>query len=246
MRLRAIGLLPLAAAALLGACATVPEEDPVQTRLDDLDTRLRRAEAVVANQSLLSLAQQLDALQADIRALRGRVDELQNASDQLRKQQRDLYADLDRRLAALEGGAGLTGASGSAATGAAPGEQAAYTRAFEALKAGDYPAAVTGFRRFLGEHPASDLAPNAAYWLGEAYYVTRDYASAANAFERVARDWPASQKAPDAFLKLGFAQAELKRTDAARATLGEVVARFPDTEAARLARERLRRLTPGP
>lgn len=232
-----------------------PEEDPVQIRLGDLDARLRRAEAVVANQSLLQLAQQLDALQAEIRTLRGRAEEQQHSNDTLRKQQRDLYADLDRRLAALEGGsreAAATAAGGSTlrgapvAAGAAAGsEQAAYGRAFEALKASDYTAAVNSFRRFLGEYPGSDLAPNAAYWLGEAWYVTRDYANAADAFERVVRDWPASQKAPDALLKLGYAQAELGRTAAARATLGDVITRFPDTDAARLARERLHRLSPG-
>lgn len=231
------------AIALLGACAVSPEEDPVQIRLNDLDARLRRMEAVVANQSLLSLAQQLDALQTELRTLRGRIDELQNTSETLRKQQRDLYTDLDRRLATLEGGGRLSGAAASGAAGEA--EQAAYTRAFEALKASDYQEAVGGFRRFLTEYPSSELAPNAAYWLGEAYYVTRDYANAAGAFERVARDWPASQKAPDALLKLGYAQAELRRTEAARATLGEVVARFPETDAARLARERLRKLSPG-
>lgn len=240
MRMRAIVLAPLASVGLLGSCVAAPAEDALQGRPDDLDARLRRVEAVVANQSLLSLAQQLDALQSDIRALRGRVDELQNTSEQLRRQQRDLYADLDRRLAVLEGAGASAGGAGDAAA------QAAYGRAFETLKAADYPGAITGFRRFLAEHPAHELAPNAAYWLGEAYYVTRDYASAASAFERTVREWPASQKAPDALLKLGFAQIELKRIDAARTTLGEVLTRFSDTEAARLARERLRKLPPAP
>jgi TolA-binding protein len=43
-------------------------------------------------------------------------------------------------------------------------------------------------------------------------------------------------------LKLGFAQFELKRLAAAKQTLSEVGTRYPGTEAARLAQERLRRL----
>jgi tol-pal system protein YbgF len=251
-RTRSTRFLGLAAAALaLAACATVPpEEDPVMIRLESLDARLRRIEAVVQNQSLLELAQRLDALQTDIRGLRGSVEELQNEQRGLRKQQRDLYADLERRIVALESRGGAGGATGDAPVGSggtssADGEQGAYTRAFDALRAANYPAAIGGFRQFLEAHPGSDLADNAAYWLGEAYYVTRDYRNAASSFERVMREWPSSQKAPDALLKLGYTQIELQRPDAARVTLNDVIARYPDTEAARLARERLRRLAPG-
>ena len=89
----------------LAGCATVPpEEDPVQIRLNDLDTRLAKIERVVTNQSLLELSQRIDALQAEVRTLRGQTEELDNGTEAARKQQRDLYADLDKRLAALESG----------------------------------------------------------------------------------------------------------------------------------------------
>ena len=45
-------------------------------------------------------------------------------------------------------------------------------------------------------------------------------------------------------LKLGYTQIEQKHLSAARATLNLVVERFPGTDAARLAQERLRRLPP--
>ena len=45
-----VSWLPLAPA-LLGGCATTPpEEDPVQMKLNDLDSRMTRIERVVANQ----------------------------------------------------------------------------------------------------------------------------------------------------------------------------------------------------
>ena len=83
---------------LAGCSLTRSGPDPVQVKLNDLDARLTKIERVMSNQSLLEMAQNQDALQADVRALRGRVDELQNANDQARKQQHDLYADLDRRI----------------------------------------------------------------------------------------------------------------------------------------------------
>jgi tol-pal system protein YbgF len=239
----------LAAASILltTACVvTPPEEDPVQIKLNELDTRLTRIER--ANQSVVEMAQRLEAAQAEVRTLQGRIEELENSSEGLRKQQRDLYSDLERRMAqspapALTPGAGSgAGTTSDGAAGTAAVEQAAYTQAFDALKSGNYAQAITGFTQFRTTYPNSALSENAQYWLGEAYYVTRDYANAAPAFRAVIDQWPASRKAPDALLKLGYTQQELKQTALARTTLTEVTQRFPGTEAARLAAERLRRL----
>ena len=93
--------------------------------------------------------------------------------------------------------------------------------------------------------PDSPLASNAQYWLGEAYYVTREYQSAIAAFEKVATGWPDSRKAPDALVKIGFTQAALGRNADARATLEDVTRRYPGTEAAQLATERLKRISNG-
>jgi tol-pal system protein YbgF len=243
-------------AALAGCSLTPEKEDPVQVKLNDLDARVTRIERVVSNQSLVDLAQRLDAAQADVRALRGRLEELENGTESLRKQQRDLYADLDKRISGLNSGSSgsaaplVPGAPGTPPAGSTRGggsgtsaaEQAAYSQAFDALKLSNYPGAISGFRQFLASFPTSDLADNAQYWLGEAYYVTRDFDQAATSFRVVGERWPNSRKAPDALVKLGFAQYELKRYPEARATLSEVTRRFPDSDAARLAAERLRRL----
>lgn len=233
---------------LLGGCATTSEEDPTQKRLDDLDSRVGRIDRIVDNQSLVQLAQRIDALQGEVRALNGRVEELQNANDALRKQQRDLYADLDQRLksgaAAPAAAAPAQGAvaAGSSAAGSVGGdEQAQYNKAFDMLKSGDYAAAVTAFRQLATNYPNGTLADNTQYWLGEAYSVMRDYDHAAACFEKVLTTWPNSRKAPDALLKLGYTQQEQKKAAAGRATLQQVIARFPGTEAARLAAERLRK-----
>src|ERR1700685_2279804 len=92
----------LAALAVGGCASTPPEEDPVQIKLNDLDTRLVWIERVVANQSLLELSNELEALRADVRAKQNDVDKLRNSLEGSRKQQRDLYADLDQRLKNLE------------------------------------------------------------------------------------------------------------------------------------------------
>jgi tol-pal system protein YbgF len=224
---------------LLVGCASTPEEDPVQIKLNDLDSRTTRIERVVSNQSLLEMAQRIDTLQSQVSMLRGRVDELENANAALRKQQRDLYADLDRRIAQ---GGGSPSSGAGAALASAQNDQTAYAQAFDALKTGKYPAAISGFQQFLTTYPKSELADNAQYWQGEAYYATRDFQSAATAFRAVIERWPNSRKAPDAMLKLGFSLFELKHYAEARTTLTDVARRYPDTNAARIATERLRLL----
>ena len=47
--------------------------------------------------------------------------------------------------------------------------------------------------------------------------------------------YPQSRKAPDALLKLGYTQYELKHLSDARATLEQVVQRYPGSDAAKLA-----------
>lgn len=245
------GLTALLLSAVLAGCAVSPEEDPVQIRLNDLDQRLQRIERVMTNQSLLEMANRIDALQSEIRSLRGDVELLQNETQGGKTQTRNLYGDLERRIAALETlggvGAGAGALSGDGAPAIAPtadagGEQAAYDAAFNALKGGDYPRAIAGFRQFVETYPASPLASNAQYWLGEAHYVTREYQNAITAFQKVTTQWPDSRKAPDAMVKIGFTQAALGRNGDARVTLEEVVRKFPGTEAAQLATERLKRL----
>jgi tol-pal system protein YbgF len=255
--MRAAGLaVSVGGALLLAACATTPQVDPVQVRLDDLDTRVGRIDRIVSNQSLIQMTQRVDALQSELRTLSGRIEELQNENATLRKQQRDLYADLDKRLtvaatapaavAATSNPAPMAaGATPPTTTPAAPtggDEQALYNRAYDQLKAKNYAGAVEGFRSLAAAFPNGLLADNTQYWLGEAYYVTEEYDHAAAAFQRVLSTWPNSRKAPDALLKLGYTQMEQNKLAAARTSLQQVVTRFPDSAAAKLATERLAKL----
>jgi tol-pal system protein YbgF len=245
---------------LSGCASTPPDEDPVQIKLKDLDTRLVRIERVMANQSLLEVANQLEALRSDLRAMHNDVDQLSNAMEAGRKQQRDLYADLDQRLKNLEsrGAAGsaaspapaagaAAGAPAAAAAGAGPADsgddKGAYQAAFNLLKDGQYDRAIVAFQKFLVAYPDSSLADNAQYWLGEAYYVNKSYPEAEAAFQRVVDKYPQSRKLGDALLKIGFCRYELKQWQSAREVLGQVIARFTDTPAARLAQQRLDKMS---
>jgi tol-pal system protein YbgF len=241
----------LVALAMVGCASTPPEQDPVQIKLNDLDTRLARIERVVANQSLLDLANQSDSLRNDLRAMHNDVDQLSNNLEASRKQQRDLYADLDRRMKILESrgaagagsaaGSGDAGSGGAGADASAPGsdDKAAYQTAFNLLKDSQYDRAIAAFQKFLIVYSGSSLADNAQYWLGEAYYVNKSFPEAQGAFQRVVDKYPQSRKRSDALLKIGYCQYELKQWDSAKGTLSQVATQFPDTPAGHLAQQRL-------
>jgi tol-pal system protein YbgF len=230
----------LAALAVAGCAATPPEEDPIQIKLKDLDTRLARIERVVANQSLLDLANQVESLRTDIRAVHNDVDVMNHNLESTRKQQHDLYADLDQRLKAIEG-RGAAPAQPGAGGAPAPdvSDKSSYQAAFDLLKASQYDRAITAFQSFLASYPNSQLADNAQYWLGEAYYVNKSFPESLAAFQRVVDNYPQSRKLPDALLKIGYCDYELKQYPEARAALSQVTAKFADSPSARLAQQRL-------
>jgi tol-pal system protein YbgF len=241
-------LLVVSMCAGLAACATTPpEEDPLVQKLTELDGRLLRIERVLANQSLLDLSQRIEAAQAETRTLRGQLEELQHTVGQTQEQQRELYGDVDRRLAAIEGtGAGGGASAPVARVGGLPvpqgDDRANYQAAFDLLKESKYPEAISGFTQFLATFPTSALADNAQYWLGEAHYVTKQYPEALRDFRTVLEKYPDSRKTPDALLKIGYCNYELKNWPEARSALGQVVQRFGDTTAARLASQRLAKM----
>ena len=249
----------------LAGCATPAEEDAVQLKLNDVDTRLTRIERVVTNNSLLDLSNQMTELRADLRAVHNDIDQLNHALDSSRKQQHDLYADVDQRLKALEArsgliaggasslagtaGAGAVGAGAAAAAAGANGQAtaassdtAAYQAAFGLLKDSRFDQAISAFQQFLVTYPDSSLADNAQYWLGEAFYVNKSFPEALAAFQRVTIKYPQSRKVPDALLKVGYCFYELKEWPEAHDTLTQVVTTYPDTPAGKLAQARLEKM----
>lgn len=205
----------------------------------ELEQRVAQLERLADNQGLVELARQIDSLQAEVRALRGSLEELQFASDGAKEQQRAQYLDLDQRLHAVEEGAAQVAAATAATV---PDPATEYQAAFDLLKAGSYPEARAGFQQFLAAHPDHELAANAQYWLGEVSYVEKDYEAALVAFGKVLGSYLQARKAPDALLKTGYCQYELKRYAQARSTLARVGTDYPDTPAARDAEVRLARM----
>jgi tol-pal system protein YbgF len=206
-----------------------------------------------SREALADLLLQLETLQTELRNLRGQVEVQTNEIERLKARQRDLLADMDRRLIELERRSGSAPspeaapsveivAPGHAGQAASAQEQKDYDAAFSLMKQGNYDRAAKGFRDFIGKYPQSALRDNAQYWLGEAYYVSRDFRKALTEFARLMSEHPKSSKAPDVLLKIGYSHYELGEWAKARDHLNQVVARYPGQPAAKSAEQRLAKM----
>ena len=233
---------------------------------DGFEQRLVRLERLIENQVFKEMLERLEDVQQELGELRGQQEVHEHRIKRLVDRQRELYMDLDRRLAVLErsgavaepapagpdeatdpgaesssqaGPGDASGAGSGPSPADAAAEQAAYEKAFNLLTEGRYEQARREFSRFLADHPQGHHSGNAQYWLAESYYLSRDFDRALQEFQKVFDQYPGNAKVSRAKLKIGFVHFERGDWTAARQALEEVTRQYPGTAPARLAQQRL-------
>jgi tol-pal system protein YbgF len=106
-----------------------------------------------------------------------------------------------------------------------------YDLAYGYMLRKDYALAEDTFRGFLSRYPDDRLVGDATYWLGESMFQRQRFRDAAEAFLNVSTKYESTAKAPDALLRLGQSLAALGEKEAACASLGEVLRKFPRASA---------------
>lgn len=202
--------------------------------------------------AMIEILRRMEELQVEVQRLRADVDGLNHDVEGMKNRQRDIYLDIDRRMQAMESGGGRgTGAAPPASVDPtttaslidANTARNAYASAFKLLQDKQYDDAIAAFEQYLNQFGSSEYADNARYWMGEANYVTRRFNKAEEAFSQMIQRHPASAKIADAKLKLGFTYYEMGRYDDARKALKRVIQEYPGTSSARIADERLQRMS---
>jgi tol-pal system protein YbgF len=95
----------------------------------------------------------------------------------------------------------------------------------------DYALAEQSFRGFLSKYPNDRLSGDATFWYGESLFQQQRFRDAAEAFLNASTKFEGNPKAPDALLRLGQSLAALGEKEAACASLGEAVRKFPHAPA---------------
>jgi len=117
-----------------------------------------------------------------------------------------------------------------------------YQNAYRDYQKGNYDLAIAGFREFIQKYKDSDLADNAAYWIGESLYSQKKYRESIAQFDSVVNDYPKSEKVPSALLKKGYAYISLGEKAQGIVQLQYVVHEHPKSSEAAKAREELKKL----
>jgi len=135
---------------------------------------------------------------------------------------------------ALPGQSPQNPAAGGALATLAPSQtpRDEYDLAYGYVLRKDYALAEDAFHSFLSKYPNDRLAGDATYWLGESMFQRHRFRDAAEAFLNVSTKYESTAKAPDALLRLGQSLAALGEKEAACASLGEVLRKFPRASAA--------------
>jgi tol-pal system protein YbgF len=184
-------------------------------------------------------AGQVDQISGQIQALNDTMDELKVRLAKLSKQFEDMQAT-QQSLAAQQS----QQQQQAQAMAQAPPPDVLYNNGLRDYNGGKNDLATQEFNDYLKFYPNTDLAGNASFYLAEIQFRAGDFKKAIANYDLVLQNFPSGNKAAAAQLKKGFALIELGQQDEGSQELKHVIQRYPRTQEATQARDRLRKLGP--
>jgi tol-pal system protein YbgF len=201
----------------------------VTTAITNLQTTLQKQQSDSSGH--------VDQLSTQIQALNDSLDELKARLAKVSKQLEDMQAaqqNLNTQPA--------QGAQSAAPQAQAPPPDVLYNNALRDYNSGNNDLSLQEFSDYVKYYPNTDLAGNSYFYLAEIAYRQGNYQAAAKDYDQVLQNFPTGNKAASAELKKGFALIELGQKEEGVASLRHVIARYPRSNEALQARERLRKL----
>lgn len=208
-------------------------------------------EIAVLRKGTAELQAALDSARVDMQVMAGKVDDSTLLAKKPAEDIAFVKENMERRLAALDGRIAslekeLDDLRKKAAEAPAKEVQmtpeALYQKGLDTFKEGNPQKARELLMKFVEQYPNHELAANAHYWTGETYYSEKMYEQAILEFEKVIKNFPGKEKVPAAMLKQAMAFKELKDVTSARYVLKKLLADFPQSSEAGLAKTKLKEL----
>ncbi len=251
---------------LCSGCALRGDVRKVELQVEALRSEMTRSDSA-RRVERDSLARVLVAVQATIAAeqnalvqIRGDIrSDLQAVQQQLLALQ-ELTGQSQQRLSELRsrlsnpapappppvdtttgGGAPAATAPATGGGGGSPGPDQMYDLTIQQYRRGSFTTARLGFREFLRLYPNDDRASDALYFVGESF-APENPDSASAVYQDVVKRFPNSPRAPSALYKLGLLAQQRGDKAGARTFFARVMAGYPRSDEANLARDRLQAL----
>jgi tol-pal system protein YbgF len=207
--------------------------------MDQNTDSMNKVSAAITNlQSTLQKQQadsgaHVDQLSGQLQSLNDTLDELKARLGKVSKQLEDMQS-AQQNLAAQQ--------AQQQQQAQAPPPDVLYNNALRDYNAGKNDLATQEFSDYVKYYPNTDLTGNSYFYLAEIQYRQGNYQQAAKNYDQVMQDFPGGNKAAAAQLKKGFALIELGQKDDGIAELRHVIQRYPRSNEATQARDRLRKL----
>jgi tol-pal system protein YbgF len=198
--------------------------------------------------SITSVQSSLEKLQTDnggkVDQLSGQIQALNDSLDELKARLAKVSKQLEEMQAAQQ-----SVAAGQAAQQAqqqalaqAPPPDVLYNNALRDYNAAKNDLAKQEFSDYVKFYASTDLAGNAYFYLAELAYKQGNFQEAVTYYDQVLQNFPTGNKAASSDLKKGLALIELGKKDDGIAQLRHVIQRYPRSNEALQAKDRLRKL----
>lgn len=264
-------LVVLAAALAAAGCVSTSDFEAAQRQIAELQEELANIKRTASSKeevqnvnvriaeqtetllkSNATLVTKVADLEERFQGVQGASEQTSYRTEQLSAQIAQIRRDLDElraRAAAAPSVAapatsapGMSGSELTVPAGPAIDPAQTYQAAYRDYQRGNFDLAIEGFRDFVESSPNSDMADNAAYWIGESLFSQKKYREAIEQFDAVVNRYPKSDKVPGALLKKGYSYINVGERAQGVVQLQYVVHEHPKSQEASLARQKLRQL----
>ena len=229
--------------------------EQLSTTLKAINARVDE-QAVATRKSFADQKLAVDQFGTDLRIVRERIDENTVRITRLSQEVEALRLAIPQfpttQIPALDPGAAVPLSGGppsstdpvpstappvTLAPGMSP--QRLFDTAMSDFTIGQWALCVEGFDTYLRGFGRTDNADDAQFYIGECRYNDNKLTDAVDAYNRVISNYPRGDRVPDAYYKRGMALNQMGQADRARESFEMVMKQFPESELARLAKQRL-------
>jgi tol-pal system protein YbgF len=247
----------------LAGCVTKSDVQMVQGEVSLLRAETLRRDSTRAAQlaeviqvqqrvmdSLTATRRQVGQLKGDIASdlynIQQQLVQLQELTGQSQQRLSELRTQLEARGAQIEttappAGGPAPGDTAQPAAGSSASADQMYEASLAQLRRGSTSTARLGLRELLRTYPTSNRAPDALYFIGQSF-AAENPDSATVYYTQVVDKYATSTRAPSALYNLGLLAERRKDTAKAKDAYQRVVQKYPQSDEAALARDRLKAL----
>lgn len=191
----------------------------------------------------------VDQLSGQIQALNDSLDELKARLAKVSKQMEDMQT-AQQNLSTQPPANGQPAPSGAPdqvgqplqPAAQAPAPDVLYNNALRDYNAAKNDLAIQEFSDYIKYYPTTDLAGNSYFYRAELEFRQSNFQAALKDYDQVLQNFPTGNKAASAQLKKGYSFIELGQKEEGVAELRRLIQRYPRTNEALQARERLHKM----